>query len=116
MGRIKIEGNPDNDSSIISQNWCPHSHIKHTRVKDEFGNPISMARQSKTYFYEEPIPGQVVNEKGVFFIGYINSWKNINKMIDNQMSRDGLMNFFKTSLGNILYVPNVFELGVQYRV
>ena len=50
VGRLEIKGNPDNDSSIISQNWCPHSHIKHTRVKDEYGNPITMARQSKPYF------------------------------------------------------------------
>lgn len=57
IGRLKIEGNKNDDSTIFSQNWCPHSHIKHSRVKDQFGNPIEMIRQSKPYFTEDPVPG-----------------------------------------------------------
>ena len=71
-----------------------------------------MSRQSKAYFDQDPIPGQIINEKGVFFIGYINSWKNILKIVDNQMAHDGLIDFFNTILGGILYVPSLAELNI----
>ena len=66
----------DNDT-VFSQNWCPHSHIKSSRIKDEFGNPVSLVRQSKLYFDEEPEPGQLVKERGTFFCGYMNSVKTL---------------------------------------
>ena len=57
VGRMKIQGNKNDDSTIYSQNWCPHSHIKNSRVKDDDGNPVEMIRQSKPYFTEDPVPG-----------------------------------------------------------
>ena len=42
------------------------------------------------------------------------NWKNILKIVDNQMPNDGLTDFFKTVLGGILYVPSLAELGLPH--
>ena len=55
-----------------------------------------MARQSKPYFDEEPVPGVIRREKGVYFIGYLNNPENILKMVNNQYGKDSLTRFFNT--------------------
>lgn len=97
----------DNDT-IFPQSWCPHSHIKSSRIKDEFGNPVTMARQSKPYFDEEPQPGKLERERGIFFCGYLRSAKLIVELSQNQcMNGDKLLNYFNALQGGILYVPNL---------
>ena len=70
-----------------------------------------MVRQSKPYFDTDPVPGIMTREKGIFFIGYLNDPKKIMKIVESQYVSDHLINFFSTILGNILYVPNISELG-----
>lgn len=72
MGRDYIE----NGSDVFSQKFSPNSHIRHSRVRDENGNSIIMARQSKPYF-EEGVKmhwsDKIQPNKGLFFIGYANT-------------------------------------------
>ena len=104
----------DDNDSVFSQNWCPHSHIRSSRVKDEFGNPVSLVRQSKLYFDEEPEPGQLTKERGTFFCGYMNSVKNLEKMVESQVTNnDSLIKFFNPIIRAILYVPNMIELNTE---
>ena len=73
-----------------------------------------MVRQSKPYFDNDPVPGVMSREKGIFFIGYLNDPKKIMKIVESQYASDHLLQFFNTILGNILYVPNINELGTAF--
>lgn len=67
-----------------------------------------MVRQSKPYFDEEPMLGQVVRERGIYFCGFMNSAHLITKMCENQIANsDSLLKFLNTIYGGILYVPNL---------
>lgn len=97
----------DNDS-IFSQNFCLKSHIRNSRVKDEFGNPISMVRQTKLFFDEEPEPGTLVKERGSFFTAYLKNVSWIEKICENQIvNEDSLLPYLNPLIGAILYVPNL---------
>lgn len=51
-----------NNASIFSQHHCPKSHIRVSRIKDDFGNPVSPYRDSKTFTTSAFSPEQ---ERGV---------------------------------------------------
>ena len=120
IGRNDIK----NGSSIFSQNHCPRSHIRLSRIKDDEGNPITMHRESKSFTSAGFDPAQnrsvtdnINPEEGLFFIAYHKDTRIIQKILLSQLGNnnktsydDGLLNHFKVSYGNILYSPNIFEL------
>jgi len=83
-----------------------------------------MHRESKTFVSDDFDPllrrgvtDNINPEEGLFFLAYHKDPLIIEKMMINQLGNnnevafdDGLLNFFNVDHGNILYVPNVFEV------
>jgi deferrochelatase/peroxidase EfeB len=111
-------------STLFSQHHCPRSHIRLSRIKNEFGNPETLHRESKSYTTaafdsskERGLTDNTNPEEGIFFIAYHKNPQIIEKIFLNQLGNndqssyeDGLLNFFKVDHGNVLYTPSITEL------
>ena len=82
-------------SSIFSQNHCPRSHIRLSRIKDEYGNPVTLHRESKAFtsstFHPEKVRNVTDNinpEEGIIFLGYHKNPFTLEKILLNQLGNN----------------------------
>lgn len=117
MGRDYIE----NGSDVFSQHFAPSSHIKNSRIKDDNGNSILMARQSRTYFDEEVKmhwTDKITPNKGLFFIGFSDKAEKIAAIVKKQVGEGGgnftdhFLKYLSPVLGGLLFIPNIQDLGL----
>jgi hypothetical protein len=120
IGRNEI----NKGSTIFSQQHCPRSHVRLSRVKDDVGNPETFHRESKAYvtpafdpIKERSITDNILPEEGIFFLAYHKDPVILEKMYLTQLGNnakpsyeDGLLNLFTVTSGNILYAPNISEI------
>lgn len=118
MGRDYIE----NGSDVFSQKFSPNSHIRHSRVRDENGNSVIMARQSKPYFEEQVnmhFTDKIQPNTGLFFIGYVNTAEKIAAIVKQQLGsgcphfNDHFLKYLTPLMGGILFIPNIQDLGLM---